>query len=285
MAKNSKQQNDSRIFGFITNRPFYVNLLVAIALILALVFIFFYSLGSVTKHDKTIKVPQVIGRSLNEAASLLKAQGFEVAVRDSVYIDTMPPLQVTRQNPEPDENVKVNRTIYLTINRAVPPMIDMPDLRGFSIKSAEMYLKSLGLKLGDTTFVPDIAKNAVKEQLANGNTIAPGSKIRMGTAVSFVLGSGIGDEQFKVPDLVGMTVSEARSYLGSQHIGLGAIVVNDYVTDTAAAFVVKQNPEPYTVIATGDKMINRIRAGQIMDIWISVVPPIKDSTGINPETE
>ncbi|MEP6512269.1 MAG: PASTA domain-containing protein [Parafilimonas sp.] len=267
------------MFEFITKKPFYINLLAAIALLLLLLFIFFTSLSSITRHNKTIKVPQVTGKTLPEAKNLLEAEGFEVAVQDSIYNDTLKPLAVTRQSPESDENVKINRTIYLTINRSVPPMIDMPDLRGFSFKSAQMYLNTLGLKLGDTSFVPDIAKNAVKEQLYNSTPVSPGTKIRMGSVISFVLGSGIGNEQFNVPDLIGMTVDEARSYLSSQNIGLGAILVNDFIKDTAFAFIVKQSPATSSLIATGEKITNKISPGQLMDVWISMNPPVKDSTG------
>lgn len=250
----------------------------AIALVLLIVIIFFTSLSSITRHNQTIQVPSVTGKSLAEAMQILTGHGFNTEIKDSVYIDSIGPLTVTRQSPESDLNVKVNRTIYLTINRAVPPMIEMPDLRGFSYKSAEMYLITIGLKMGDTSFVPDIAKNAVKEQRYNGKLIAPGSKIRMASVIDLVLGSGVGSESFNVPDLLGMTVNEARSYLNSQNIGISAILIADFIKDTSSAFIVKQNPEPELVIATGEKIKNKISPGQLMDIWISVNPPAIDST-------
>src|ERR1700755_2723761 len=153
------------MFKFITQRSFGVNLLVALALLLIIAFIFFLSLDSITKHNETITVPSVIGRSLADATNSLTQKEFEVSVQDSVYIDSLPPLSVIKQSPDPDEVVKTHRTVYLTINRATPPLIDMPDLRGFSFRSAQMFLESLGLKVGSTSFVPDIARNAVKDQL------------------------------------------------------------------------------------------------------------------------
>ncbi len=272
------------MFKFLTHKSFFLNLLVIIALIVLFVFIFFTLLASITKHNANIKVPSVTGKTLAEAQQILAEDGFEVAVQDSIYNDALPPTIVTRQSPESDENVKVNRTVFLTVNRAVPPMVEMPDLRGFSFKSAKIYLNTLGLKLGDTSFVPDIAKNAVKEQLYNKTPIAAGTKIRMGSAIGFILGSGISHQQFNVRDLLGMTVSEAKAFLSSQIIGLSAILVSDFITDTASAFIVKQNPETSSVIATGEKRKNRISPGQLMDVWISENPPIKDSTGMPEET-
>jgi beta-lactam-binding protein with PASTA domain len=246
--------------------------------ILLLVFIFFSLLGKITKHDETQKVPSVIGKTYDEAKQLLATAGLEASIQDSVYIDTARALQVMRQSPDADAIVKSDRTIYLTINRAVPPQIDMPDLRGFSLKSAQLYLQSLGLKIGDTTYVPDIAKNAVRDQLFNGESIAPGTKINMGSKINLVIGNGIGQETMNVPDLIGMTVVEARSYLSNSSIELGAIIPLGEVTDTENAYIARQNPEPYSEIAAGESVRNKISPGQIMDIWISSTPPVKDST-------
>jgi beta-lactam-binding protein with PASTA domain len=113
--------------------------------------------------------------------------GFEVIVQDSVYYDTIPALTILKQFPDPDATVKVNRTIYLTVNRLIAPVISMPNLLGMSFRNAEMELRTRGLKLGDTTFVPDIARNAVKDQLVNGVSIRPGSDVPMGSIVSGLL--------------------------------------------------------------------------------------------------
>lgn len=267
------------MFSFITKRSFLINLLAAILLLAVVIFIFFSSLSFLTDHGESAKVPAVVGKPYAEAISLLERQGFKVSVQDSVYIDSLPPFSVIKQSPEEDEVVKQYRIIFLTVNRKVPPLVEMPDLRGFSLRSAEMYLQSIGLKLGDTSFVPDIAKNAVKQQIFNGRDIAPGDKLRMGSRVDFVLGSGVGDEEFNVPDLVGLTYSEAMGVLNAKQIGLGALVVMDAVRDTAAAFVVKQNPEVITEIED-QRYINRIRSGQMIDLYISINPPT-DSLNTN----
>ena len=266
------------MFKFITQRSFGVNLLVAIALLFLIVFIFFLSLDSMTRHNESVTVPSVTGKSLADATSLLKQKDFTVSVQDSVYVDTMPPLTVVKQSPESEEIVKTHRTIYLTINRATPPLIEMPDLRGFSFRSAQMFMQSLGLKVGDTSYTPDIARNAVKDQLFKGKTIEPGTKIPVSSAIDLVLGNGLGETQLTVPDLVGLTVSQAKDYLSGDAIGIGVIIANGTVADTTSAYIVKQNPEPTTDLPTGEKAINHIRAGQLMDIWISMTPPVKDTT-------
>ena len=118
---------------------------------------------------------------------MLKKEGFEVVIQDSVYYDTIPPLSVVKQFPEPDASVKVNRTVYLTVNKAVPPVIEMPNLIGMSFRNAELELKNRGLKLGDTSYKPDIAKNAVLEQLMNHSSIR---RLKTMGPIALVLGAG-----------------------------------------------------------------------------------------------
>lgn len=253
-----------------------------------LLFGFFSLLGAITKHGKTEKVPSVLGMSYDQAVNVLEKKGFQTEIQDSIYIDSARPLQVMRQSPDAEMVVKPDRKIYLTINRSQPPLVEMPDVRGFSLKSAILFLQTLGLKIGDTTYVFDIAKDAVKEQRFNGKFIAPATKIGMGSKIDLVIGNGLGNQSINVPDLYGMTVKEARDYLSSHHIELGAIIPEGQVTDTENAFITKQNPQTYSVIAEGVTSPNKIRAGQIMDIWISVTPPPpsasinKDSLNLQP---
>lgn len=266
------------MFKFITQRSFFVNLLVVIALLVLIIFAFFFSLDSITKHNESVTVPSVTGRSLADATKFLEQKDFEVAVQDSVYVDTLPPLTVVKQSPESEEVVKTQRTVYLTINRATPPLIDMPDLRGFSYRSAQMFLESLGLKAGKISYTPDIARNAVKDQLINGKTITPGSKVPMSTAIDLVLGNGLGDTQLAVPDLIGLNLSQAREYISGDNVSIGVVLLEGAVPDTANAYIVKQSPAAVTYLPDGEKVNNRIRAGQFIDVWISMTPPVKDST-------
>jgi eukaryotic-like serine/threonine-protein kinase len=262
------------MFKFITHRPLWANILAGIVIAVGLFFLFIMSLNWLTHHNQSKTVPQVMGKSYEQAKELLEKAGFEVEVQDSIYVDTTKPLQVLKQVPEADELVKTNRTVYLTINRAVPPMIEMPNLVGYSFRSAEMALKNANLRVGDTTFRPDFAKNAVLEQLYNGSIITPGTKIRMGSSISFVLGDGVGDKQFVVPTLVGMTYCEAKTLLESQGLAFG-VVMAPGISDTCNSFINKQSPERMDE----EKKFRYIRSGQLIDVWLQSDRPDVDSIG------
>ncbi len=256
---------------FITDRPLWQNILAGILLSLVVVAGFLLMLNVITNHGEYLVVPEVKGKKYDAVLSDLENKGFEVVIQDSIYVDSLPPNIIIKQFPEPEATVKVNRLIYLTVNCTVPPTIAMPNLIGMSFRNALLELKSIGLKMGDTTFIPDIAKNAVKDQLSKGNSIKPGTPIRMGSLIDLIIGSGLGGDEVAVPDLFGLTYTEARVVLDVNGLNTGVVILDDNLTDTASGYIYWQNPMPYDQA----HQANTIRSGQLMDLRLSVLKPEK----------
>lgn len=253
------------MFKFITARPLWVNILAAIAITLLFLFLFLKMLGLITKHGVYLKVPAVTGMKTNDAIALLEKQGFDVYIQDSVFTDTAKRGVVLKQLPDPNATVKVNRTVFITVNRYTAPMIEMPKLEGQSLSFALKILERSHLKLKDTMYRPDFMMGSVLEQQYNGIRIAEKTKIQWGSRIRLIIGGGLENKLMAVPNLIGMTYAEAKSFLDETGIGLGAIVSNGAISDTASAFVIQQRPERFDA----DAMILTIRSGQLMDIWIS----------------
>lgn len=264
------------MFKSLTSRPLWVNIVAGIVLLLLLLLLFLGSLALLTQHGKTMKIPSVTGLTFADAKKSLESSGFNVQIQDSVYYDTMPPLRVVKQFPEADNLVKVNRTVYLTINRSEAPLIQMPNLVSMSFRNADMILRQYGLRLEDTVFKPSFAKNSVLEQIYKGESIKPGAQIHQGSAITLVLGSGIGGIGFVVPDLFGMTYQQAKNRLDSMSLTFGAVVPDNDVRDSAEAFIYKQEPQQ---IGEGGRA-NRIYPGQVINIWLGSQRPVRkvDST-------
>ncbi len=261
------------MFRFITKRGFFVNLLFILLLFALLCFGILSALGYLTGHGKYANVPDVSGMNWPEAEQLLEEKGFRVEIQDSVWMPDMEPFAVVKQSPEANAVVKSNRKVFLTVNRQQPPLVEMPNLIGFTFRNANIFLKQLGLELGDTSRKPDIAKDAVLEQRFNGRPISPGTKIFYGSQISFVLGSGLGDEEMTVPDLFGMRYADALARLQEAGLNVGAVIPDFDVKDTLNAYVYKQMPEQKKKEAEGATIVNRIRVGQAIDLFLSVAVP------------
>ncbi len=270
------------MFKFITNKPFWVNLLVIIALTALLIWGFLQMLGVITKHGEYLTVPAVINKPTAESIKLLESKGFTVVIQDSVYTDTAKLGTVLKQFPEGNSTVKVNRIVMLTVNRVTLPMVDMPALNGKSQDYAIEILKRAHLNLGDTTFKPSYMLGAVLEQRLNGIAVVAGSKVPWGSKIDLEIGSGLSDEQMLVPSLLGLTYQQAKSTLEEKGIMLASTIVDRGTTDTANAFVYKQNPPR----VNEDNTLNYIRSGQVMDVWVSpVMKTLVDSTAIDMESD
>lgn len=261
------------MFDFITKKSLGANILAGIVLSIVLFGVFLFSLGWLTDHGKAANVPSLTGKSLEEVKRILDSADFEWEVQDSIYVDSIPPLQVVKQFPDADEVVKANRTIFLIVRSVEPPLVEMPNLIGYSFRNAEVVLRTMDLKVGDTLFRPDFARNAVLEQRFSGQVVAPGTKIKKGSAITLVLGDGIGDNPIPVPFLIGLNYQTAKSLLDSAGINVGAIVLDPTVQDTASAFIYKQSPST----ADEDGLPVSIRPGQLIDIWLQGTRPKIDS--------
>lgn len=245
----------------------------AIGLIFLMGFIFFESLGWITHHGQYLKVPSVIGKNVDSAVQLLENQGFDVVITDSLYNDSVALNTVKKQLPDANATVKVNRTVFLNVNPATLPMVDMPKLDGLSFRFALDKLGKNHLKLGDTSYRPSFMKGSILEQQYKGSKIAAGTKIRWGSSIDLIIGGGLEAEKIPVPDLTGLTVSDARAILKDKGILLAAILTSGSITDTASAFIFRQNPGAFD----NDNSPAYIQPGQTMDIWIQADRPVTDS--------
>lgn len=264
------------MFKFITHKPFWVNLLAVTALGFLLIFLILQLLGWITKHGEYLTVPAVKGKGTTEAIKALEDKGFEVVITDSVYTDTARRGTVLKQLPDANSTVKINRTVFITVNRYTPPMIVMPALEGKGLNFALDILQRNHLLLGDTTFRPDFMKGSVIEQQYKGNRIAAGAKVQWGSRIDLVIARGLDEESNKVvPDFIGMTYAQAKPELDSMGVLVTLIVTTPGLKDTANAYIIKQSPSHFNEA----KQLQYIKPGMVIDIFLSQENVTFDSSG------
>jgi len=246
-------------------KTFVFNLVVVLALCSILYMSFFGMLHWLTKHGEEVKIPNLNGKSMDSAVALLRSLHFEVNV-DSTYEPASRPLVVLKQVPDTGSIVKEGRTVFLTVNMLTPPRIPMPNLVNLSLRSAEMLLHNNKLLLGDTIYKPDIAAGAILEQRYKGQVINPGELILQGSKIGLVIGNGLGNTEWDVPDVTGLAVDDAMTILNQYNIQT-ILTVQDQLTeirDTSSAIIVDQDPKPLN-----DKgEVNRIKMGSMINLII-----------------
>ncbi|BAU54848.1 PASTA domain-containing protein [Mucilaginibacter gotjawali] len=231
----------NKFWIYLKTKQFRNTLLLIVGSVFALVLIMFFSLGAYTRHGTGVPVPHLKGMDVDKAIQLLKDQGFDYKI-DSVYVLDKPPGAVIEQDPDPGTNVKENRTIYLTVVTRLAPPVAMPDLTPYTYREAVATLANYGLKVGDTTYKSDIARDRVLEMRFAGQPLLPNSKIPKGSRIDLVLGNGAGASQVDIPELVNLALDEGKFAIRHSGLTLGTITYQGPITDSANLVIVAQSP-------------------------------------------
>ena len=231
----------SKIWTYFKTKDFRNHLLAAIGSVLAVILIAYLSLGYYTRHDSGIPVPKLKGLTVQNATAMLEEQGFRYQI-DSVYVQDQPPGTIIEQDPDAGTNVKEGRTIYLTMVITQAPLVGLPDLEQSTYREALAVLSNAGIKVGDTTYRSDIARDRILEVNFQGHVIKTGDKLPKGSTVSLVLGDGAGANEVDIPDLMNQDLDAARFAIRGAGLSIGTITYQGSITDSTNLVVVSQFP-------------------------------------------
>ncbi len=256
----------SNFLRFFISRAFWFNVAAIILVSVLFFWLVLTGLDSYTNHGESIEVPDLKGMTLKNAVATLEDKHLRYKIMDSTYNGNMLPRAIIDQTPEANSNVKEERHIYLTINASIPPSTEIPNLAYTSLINAKIQLDSRGLILGEVRYVPwknkVVLKAFVDGKLAEEGDVAP-----KGTKVDLEVGNGVGNLTVPIPNLIGLTLREARIVLEAQQLNIGASVPNEGVVDNENAYIYRQQPaqNPF-----GDKMIN---IGEPIDVYLQNEEP------------
>jgi beta-lactam-binding protein with PASTA domain len=226
---------------FLKSKTFLKHLIMYLLSVALICWFVILWLGSTTNHEVTYTVPDFSGIKLADLDKFVADKKINYLVIDSIYDTKAAKGVVVKQEPEANEKVKENRTIYLYVTSILPPSIQMPKLIDHSLRQAAAMITTFGLKLGKTKFVPDQCSNCILDQLVKGKKIAPGELVPKGTVIDLIVGKGLSEETVTVPCLYGLSRKEALAVLAENSLSVGAITF-DVPKDSMAAKIYKQLP-------------------------------------------
>ena len=132
----------------------------------------------------------------------------------------------------------------------------VPDVSGMSEDDAKTAIEDLGL-----TFVKgdDVSSDTVDEGLAVSSDPGAGTSAVLGADVTVSFSSG--SATVKVPDVTGMTQSEARKEIENANLAWGDVTAEDS-PGTQAGRVIRSNPAPDTSVSRGETVSVVVSSGR-----------------------
>jgi serine/threonine-protein kinase len=169
-----------------------------------------------------------------------------IAVEEFVkYTGKYPAETVLDQYPRAGRKVKPGRKVRLTVAKE-EKMVKVPKLVGQSLRHAQLKIEEIGLYV-DARISYDY-DTRVPLDVVRWQNPSSGDLLRKGSGVK--LGVSLGRPQkniFKVPNLVGITLAEAKEELAKEGLRVGKIN-REQDEDKIPNTVLRQSVEPGTVL-------------------------------------
>jgi beta-lactam-binding protein with PASTA domain len=176
---------------YLTSRVFFVQILIAAAIIAVLGYLFMHWLTFTTDHGHEIAVPNLSKLTEEQVEAKLDDLDLDYVLLDSVdYRSEFPKYSVVEQDPLPGTMVKVGRKIYIKINASGFSSVKIPDLIEKTYREAVPTLKALGLEQGTITYIPNLGKDMVLEMRYKGRNLKVGDRVLKASKIDLVLGDG-----------------------------------------------------------------------------------------------
>lgn len=189
-------------------------------------------------------VPRVLGMSKSEAITAL--QKAELQPRDSGLEShpTAPVGTVIWQDPPPGVDAPKGTSVDI-VTSSGPSKVAVPDVAGYDAAMAQEILTAAGLTVSRTDSIqaPNVAPGLVVITRP-----PPASVANPGTGIVLVVNRGA--PTIAVPDVVGMSLSDARDRLEGAGLVVGA-VTRRRVSGASPGTVIGQQPAAASLAAPG----------------------------------
>lgn len=168
--------------------------------------------------SETVTIPELIGKEYSEVETELISMGLQVQkeFEDSVLVDEN---LVIKANVSKGDIVSKNSVVILTVSADVSG-VDVPGVEGVSLAEATSSLKKQGFTVVTVeSYSAEVPKNIVISQSPKA-----GEKAARGAEVTLTISLGVEEIFSEMPNVVGMSVDDARAALIGAGYSVNSVV-------------------------------------------------------------
>ena len=158
-------------------------------------------------HGREVNMPNLVGKNVGEANSLLRSRGLVLRVADRIYSE-LPINVVVRQSPPPGMLMKVSQQSHVVLSLG-QRQLQIPLLEGNSLRASRIELLRAGLQVGEVSGITMSDEPADTVVLQTPRPGAGAATPRVDVLVS----DGPREVAYVMPHLVGMSDSDAQHRL------------------------------------------------------------------------
>lgn len=247
--------------------PIILGILCAVLLIFLLIVIGPNALKSSGKDNKPVAVPELVGKTDEQAKLELDALGLildVVPVEDNGENEKLVDREILSQDPEAGTELDKGSKVTVEVN-VKPETVEVPSLEGKNQEQAEYFLSKAGLSIGNTV---NVDSDTVKEGLIVKQEPASGTQVAAGSKVTLYFSSGQAEvKEEKVPNVSGISLKDAENTLKSLGFDVKITEVNSSTVDFGE--VSDYSPK------------DKATAGATIELFVSKGPADSETTDTN----
>ncbi len=201
----------------------------------------------VTRHGDEFPLAKIEGLTVPEARPILKEAELGLQITSEEYHPDKPTGTILTQFPVAGTMVKSGRTVKVVTSLGQKD-VEIPDLRGFSVRQATLNLEAAGFVLGQIEYT---TTDSLPENVVVFSFPSAGQRIAYGSAVSLLVNRLPNQRTVLVPKVIGLSLADATRKLGEAGLRLGETrhrVDENYLPET----VLEQSQEPGTELFPGE---------------------------------
>ncbi|WP_433749618.1 Stk1 family PASTA domain-containing Ser/Thr kinase [Falsibacillus pallidus] len=191
---------------------------------------------------KKVEVPDVQGKTLEQAISKLYEAGFDPGETIDTPSEEVPEGKVIKTNPESGDLVVEGRKVDIYISTG-KEKVTMDDYIGEQLDQVKPILESKGFKvITNEEFSEEDPGTIITQDPNEGAEVIPEE-----TEITFTVSKG--PEQVEIKDFSSYSEKAVSDYASS--VGLSATIKEDYSDTVPKDKLISQDPEPNTMVAKG----------------------------------
>ncbi len=205
---------------------------------------------------KTVEVPDIKGKTTDEAKTALEKLDLVLEVEKEVYNADVEAGLIITQNPESGKELQSGKTVKVTVSKGVKTGT-IPSVIGLSETEAVKAIEAANFVVGEIKREYNSSYNAeiVFQMNPNGNTTA-----NEGTKVTIYVSKG--EDLVTVPSVVGQTEADAKSTITNAGLIVGT-VTHETSADYAKGMVMKQSPTDGNQVSKGSEIAIVVSSGKV----------------------
>ena len=197
-------------------------------------------------------MPKLVGMTVEDAQR--QYTGLQIVVTKRDYSEEYEKDLIYEQNPREGRSVKINATVQVSVSDGKKE-IELPDFVDQDAELAEKTIRDLGLvPIVSEEYNTEVTEGYVIRMYPEKHSI-----LSPGDTVEIVVSVGKKDTYTKVPDITGITVSNAIRILESYGLKLGEQTA--VASDLPVGYVVDQTPIKDQMVESGTTVDVSISSG------------------------